>query len=128
MDVHRKFREFFSSLKFYGSKNCFYGSIWWFMKIMQYMGQLPIGMSSKVNETKVLVSRRTILIYWSWFAFFAAFAIYSHINLKFGLHHNSDPFARRVGLLQIIAISATSVVGAINMYALRNEFIKVKTL
>lgn len=125
MDVCCKVREFVSCFEFHGSKNCFFGSIWWFMKILQFMGQLPIEITSRVNETKVQVTRQAVLIYCSVMSFFTVFAIYSHLDLKHGLHYH-DPFARRVGLFQVIAVSITSLIGAINTFVMREKFVKVK--
>lgn len=121
-----KFREFFDNFKFQGPKNSFYGSLWWFLKIAQYYGHLPFEISSKGDETKVRVTWKSTMRYWTIFSFFALFAIYSHLTSK--RHHERNKFAANVNSIQIIAVSITSIVGAINSFLRRRGYVEVKSI
>lgn len=124
MAAKPKFSNVLERRKFNAQEDSFFATIWWYSKGSQVFGQTAVKISStktKAKESKHLTAYFLVVSTLS-----AVFIIYSHLNMKHDHHNHKNPMIMRVAYSQIIVVTLTAAIGAINSFVQRQNFIKVK--
>lgn len=125
MSFVTKLRKFSEIFRYVGPKNSFYSSIWWCLRLTQFLGQLPVEISSKPNEVKVNATRKSKIYFCLLLVTSTSIVCYSHLSIKLDHLQHKNPVIVNVAFFQIRSISLTAIVGALNILIMRRDLVKV---
>lgn len=123
MVASNKCLRLFPKLDFQGPRDSFFGSIWWHSKLLQYLGLIPLNLTSTENSIEVKENKTYFL---KVFIANAIFVSYSYIHMKHDHLKQKNPVMLHITNWLLVTISSTAVVGTINIFMKREEFRMVR--
>lgn len=118
-------RKCLQKYQYNGPENSFLASIWWYLRISQVLGHIPLRLSSTKHECKIRDSKFISTYYLALFIMLAILTVYSHLTMPHDHHNHRNPMIHHMAIFQLVVISITAAIGAINTFVMRVKLAKV---
>lgn len=125
MSLKRKILKTVEIFRYVGPKNSYYSSIWYCLRICQFLGQLPIEVSSTPDKVNVSASKKSKIYFCLLLIVSTSYVCFAHLYMSHDHLKHKNPVIVSVAFFQIRSISLTAIIGAFNILIMRKDLVKV---
>lgn len=119
--------ELLSTQKCQGADDSFFATIWWYCRVSQLFGHVPVKISFKDKNFKVEEKLGAQIYFVLISVLSSSFMIYSHLmmNHKHSHFYDKNPIILRVTYYETVTVLSTATIGTINIFVMRKLLVKV---